>query len=1044
MFEWRSFWTVFTTWLTIIVAAILMVKSFRRKSGGQKNKLTAPGPWGVPILGYLPFLRKPYHTTFRELSKQYGPIIKFRLGCKDVLVLNDLASIREGLSNSDVLYRPSDFVFRHLGIEGIASINGEPWQVNRRYCFHVLRNLGFARKSMEKHIQEEVQCFMAVLASGKKQPMLVAHPLASSVANNISALVFGERYELGDPKGRYVEGMLSKLLREAHFFSPTDFIPALRFVATRLPNTQLYAMKSVLQELTQFIRKEVQERGAAKAEHMDKDFIDGYLRKIEENKGKDSHFTLSTLVGSTVNFYSAATNTVRSAVLWNLYIAASDPDGQQVRVQREIDSAIGRKTAPTWEDRRRTPFTMACILEALRWRTTAPLGLQRAAGRDTEICGYHVPAGTMVVANLWSLHNDPVEWREPFKYDPTRFLNADGTEMGEKPAAFLPFGTGRRQCPGETLALMEVFLYVATTLQRFRVLPEEGKTISLATAPAIASWEGNWSVILAWLAVILGGLLTIQNLTSKSRRGKDKHLPPGPKGIPLLGYLPFIWKPYHVVFQELSEKYGPIIRLQLGIKDVVVLNDVTSVREGLSNPDVLYRPSDFIFNYLGVNGIAALNGEAWLVNRRYCFHVLRNLGFAKKSMEEHIHEELECFLEFLASVKGQPMRIAEPLAASVANNISALVFGRRYDLEDPKGRFFEGLLSMFLRNANFFCVMDFIPVLRTLAYYIPNSKLRIMNYIMKELTQHVRRPLNSFSAASLHSNKRDFIDGYLRKIKENKGTTDSHYTMKYLEGNAINFYGPSTNPVRTVILWNLYIAASDPDGQQACVQREIDSIVGRQRPPEWQDRLHMPYTMASILETLRWRTSSPLSLHRVAGRDTVIGGYHVPAGTLVVPNMWSLNNDPAIWRNPSQFDPTRFLNADGTEVDEKPLAFMPFSVGRRACPGETLALMEVFLYVTTVLQKFRVLPEEGKIISLDIERALLAAREPGLGLRPGLRRPVLTQFRTRSHRRLQENVAPTHSSTVLVATTELDVAGSVDKGPLRFILRRALGYHPVV
>lgn len=485
MFEWRSFWTVFTTWLTIIVAAILTVKSFRRKSGGQKNKLTAPGPWGVPILGYLPFLRKPYHTTFRELSKQYGPIIKFRLGCKDVLVLNDLASIREGLSNSDVLYRPSDFVFRHLGIEGIASINGEPWQVNRRYCFHVLRNLGFARKSMEKHIQEEVQCFMAVLASGKKQPMLVAHPLASSVANNISALVFGERYELGDPKGRYVEGMLSKLLREAHFFSPTDFIPALRFVATRLPNTQLYAMKSVLQELTQFIRKEVQERGAAKAEHMDKDFIDGYLRKIEENKGKDSHFTLSTLVGSTVNFYSAATNTVRSAVLWNLYIAASDPDGQQARVQREIDSAIGRKTAPTWEDRRRTPFTMACILEALRWRTTAPLGLQRAAGRDTEICGYHVPAGTMVVANLWSLHNDPVEWREPFKYDPTRFLNADGTEMGEKPAAFLPFGTGRRQCPGETLALMEVFLYVATTLQRFRVLPEEGKTISLATAPAV-------------------------------------------------------------------------------------------------------------------------------------------------------------------------------------------------------------------------------------------------------------------------------------------------------------------------------------------------------------------------------------------------------------------------------------------------------------------------------------------------------------------------------------------------------------------------------
>ncbi|KAH6937193.1 hypothetical protein HPB50_025839 [Hyalomma asiaticum] len=487
MFQWGSTSTVFAAWLVITLAAVLTIKGFLARNGVQSKKRTPPGPGGVPVLGYLPFLRTPYYVTFLELSKQYGPIIMIRLGCKDVLVLNDLTSIKEGLSNADVLYRPSDFIFRHLGIEGIASINGERWEVNRRYCFHVLRNLGFARKSMQKHIQEEVQCFMAVLASGKKEPILVAHTLASSVANNITALVFGERYEVGDPKGRYVESMLSTLLREAHFFSLTDFLPALRFVAERLPTTQLYAMKSVLQELRHFIRNEVLEREGVMEEHLEKDFIDGYLRKIQENKGNDSHFTLSTLVGSTVNFYSAATNTVRSAVLWNLYIAASDPDGQQARVQREIDAAIGRKEAPAWEDRRRTPFTMACILEALRWRTTAPLGLQRAAGRDTDICGYHVPAGTMVVANLWGLHNNPAYWPEPSKYDPTRFLNEDGTEVDDKPAAFLPFGAGRRQCPGETLALIEVFLYVATTLQRFRVLPEEGKTISLVTAPAVIS-----------------------------------------------------------------------------------------------------------------------------------------------------------------------------------------------------------------------------------------------------------------------------------------------------------------------------------------------------------------------------------------------------------------------------------------------------------------------------------------------------------------------------------------------------------------------------
>ncbi|KAL1433109.1 hypothetical protein MTO96_002074 [Rhipicephalus appendiculatus] len=378
----------------------------------------------------------------------------------------------------------------------------------------------------------------------------------------------------------------------------------------------------------------------------------------------------------------------------------------------------------------------------------------------------------------------------------------------------------------------------------------------------VAAWCGTWPVIFAVVAITLGGLLTVKGLANSARQ-KRKRLPPGPKGLPLLGYLPFIWKPYHVAFREISEKYGPIIRLQLGIKDVVVLNEVATVREALTNPDLLYRPDDFMFRYLGVKGIAGINGEAWLVNH-------------------------------------------SPLAASVANNISALVFGRRYDLEDPEGRFFVGLLSTFLRHAKLFWVMDFLPALRVITSYIPGSRLYIMNYVAEELTKLVRAEVKERDGNMENYADRDFIDGYLRKIQESKGT-DSHYTTKYLEGNAINFYGPGTNPVRTVTLWSLYIAASDPDGMQARVQQEIDSVVGRQRTPAWEDRVNMPYTMASILETMRWRTPTPLSLHRA-----------------------------------------------------------------RACPGETLALIEVFLYLTTVLQKFKVLPEEGKTLCLDAKHALLS------------------------------------------------------------------------
>ncbi|KAL1419509.1 hypothetical protein MTO96_025415 [Rhipicephalus appendiculatus] len=253
----------------------------------------------------------------------------------------------------------------------------------------------------------------------------------------------------------------------------------------------------------------------------------------------------------------------------------------------------------------------------------------------------------------------------------------------------------------------------------------------------VAAWCGTWPVIFAVVAITLGGLLTVKGFASSARQ-KCKRLPPGPKGVPLLGYLPFIWKPYHVAFREISEKYGPIIRLQLGIKDVVVLNDDAAIREALSNPDLLYRPDDIMFTYLGVKGVAGINGEAWLVNRRYCVHVLRDLGFAKKSMEEHIREELECFVNLLESKKEQPMLIANPLTASVANNISALIFGRRYDLEDSEGRFFVGLLSTFIRHARLFWVMDFLPALHVITSYIPGSRLYIMNYVAEELKKLVR------------------------------------------------------------------------------------------------------------------------------------------------------------------------------------------------------------------------------------------------------------------------------------------------------------------
>ncbi|KAL1433113.1 hypothetical protein MTO96_002078 [Rhipicephalus appendiculatus] len=159
---------------------------------------------------------------------------------------------------------------------------------------------------------------------------------------------------------------------------------------------------------------------------------------------------------------------------------------------------------------------------------------------------------------------------------------------------------------------------------------------------------------------------------------------------------------------------------------------------------------------------------------------------------------------------------------------------------------------------------------------------------------------------------RTSLGGYFKKA-QNNNFGSSYYSMRHLEGNSMNFLAAATNTVRTTILWNLCIAASDPDGHQARAQREIDAVLGQDKAPAWEDRHRLPYIMATVLETLRWRTVAPL--------------------------------------------------------------------GKRGCPGETVALTEAFLYVATLLQKFRVLPEEGKTMSLDVKDCLMAIADDTQKLR---------------------------------------------------------------
>ncbi|CAL1284553.1 unnamed protein product [Larinioides sclopetarius] len=214
-------------------------------------------------------------------------------------------------------------------------------------------------------------------------------------------------------------------------------------------------------------------------------------------------------------------------------------------------------------------------------------------------------------------------------------------------------------------------------------------------------------------------------------------------------------------------------------------------------------------------------------------------------------------------------------------------------------------------------------------------------------------------------NEEIFIDEYLKemqKVKE-KGTK-TWFNENNLIGSAESFMLGGSDTSRTFLCWIFLAMATHPEVQEN-VRKDIDAVLGKDGKLPWSERAKLPYTYATLLETNRWRTVTHLSIPHCASEDTRIGGYDVPKGTHVVSNIYSLHDDPKYWKDTDSFRPDRFLDRNGCIITTKLDSYSPFSLGRRMCPGETVAMMEIFHYFTTVMQRFDIRPLENYPPNVD-------------------------------------------------------------------------------
>ncbi|XP_072145025.1 cytochrome P450 2J4-like [Dermacentor andersoni] len=204
-------------------------------------------------------------------------------------------------------------------------------------------------------------------------------------------------------------------------------------------------------------------------------------------------------------------------------------------------------------------------------------------------------------------------------------------------------------------------------------------------------------------------------------------------------------------------------------------------------------------------------------------------------------------------------------------------------------------------------------------------------------------------------------------FKRPLSSTTGFVADEVLTCNASSFFGAGSETVRSAIEWLLLMCAAKPEMQNR-IRAEIDVVLGQRGQGSrvlWEDRSRMPYTQAFIWEMTRCEPINPFGLMRCASEDTKVSGYAIPRGSVVVPSLRSIFYDTSFWKDPEVFRPERFLVEGGTRAS-KPERLIAFSCGKRSCPGETIANMETFIFLTTILQHFIIeVPPSGPTLAFD-------------------------------------------------------------------------------
>ncbi|KAL4390983.1 hypothetical protein AHAS_Ahas03G0199600 [Arachis hypogaea] len=459
--------TLSTICFIIITILCVLINKFTRRNN-KFNKLP-PYPPKLPIIGNLHQLGTLPHQSLKALSDKYGPILLLQLGQTKALVVSSADIVEEIVKTHDVAFsnrantKAAKVLFYQCKEIAFAPY-GEEWRNKRKLCVLELLNTNRVKSFHPVRTNEVSTMINSIHEACAKGSSVNLSKLIIVTSSNISyRCIFGLRFETSDDGQKSIAEVVRKMMSQFLKFGVGDLFPSLDWVDVL--TGFMSRLKVTFAELDEFLEEVIEEHKRKKRDENNKDFVD-ILLQLQERDMLDFELNGDTMKALLLDLLVAGSDSISSTIEWAFAELANSPKVMK-KVQEEVRRIVGGKSMIEENDLNQMNYMKCVIKETLRLHPPGPFLIPRETANSVEIKGYHIPKKVTVYINSYAIHRDPKLWDNAEEFIPERFEGNQQIDYKVIDSQFIPFGIGRRGCPGMSFGVASLEYVIANLLYWF-------------------------------------------------------------------------------------------------------------------------------------------------------------------------------------------------------------------------------------------------------------------------------------------------------------------------------------------------------------------------------------------------------------------------------------------------------------------------------------------------------------------------------------------------------------------------------------------------